>query len=63
MFYNKFKPASLMNNTYKNNTALYGNDFASYPSKLVILNSTNQWSSALVSGQLVDDDLVIGLLD
>lgn len=38
-----------MNNTYTNNQALYGNDYASYPFKLKILSDAAA-SNLLVSG-------------
>lgn len=63
VFYDMYRPESLLNNLFSNNNAAYGQNYASYPTMLTILNSSTQWSSPLVSGQIVDDDLVIGLLD
>jgi hypothetical protein len=57
------RPESLLNNTFVRNTAAYGKNYASYPTMLTILNVSTQWTKPLVSGQIVDDDLVIGLLD
>ena len=63
IFY-KMNSMSLEDNEYLGNSALYGADYASYPTTLrMINNETRQWMQELSSGQTIRHDLVIGIFD
>jgi hypothetical protein len=47
IFFDMHQPAGLLNNTYLGNRASYGNDYASYPYALRVLNLTSRSSSWL----------------
>jgi hypothetical protein len=64
IFYKMNPPLSLEDNQYLGNSAVYGADFASYPTTLRIIdNETRQWMHELSSGQAIQHDLVIGIFD
>ena len=50
IYYNLYSPLGIKNNTFTSNAASYGPDFASFPSKLEILNKDTTFLSSLVSG-------------
>ena len=39
LFYDLYQPYGLENNTFENNTAVYGNNIASYPFKLKLIET------------------------
>ena len=39
IFYNMYSPSNLLINEFSNNQAVYGNDYASFPYKLKIMNT------------------------
>ena len=46
IYYDLFSPRQLMKNTYQNNDAQYGKDYASYPFKLKLMSESK---SALIA--------------
>lgn len=42
LFYNMYSPSNLINNNYYDNRAVYGNNYASFPYKLKIMNDVNE---------------------
>ncbi|CDW88159.1 UNKNOWN [Stylonychia lemnae] len=64
IFYDLYRPINLENNLYLNNSAQYGNDFASYGYKLKILNQDTTFLSQLISGGLLSSkSLQLGIFD
>ena len=60
IYYNLYQPTS-DRNTFYNNNALYGNDFASYPTRLEIIGGNTRTN--LVSGQRYTESIKVRLLD
>ncbi|TNV87891.1 hypothetical protein FGO68_gene17182 [Halteria grandinella] len=63
LFYNLFQPESLLSNVFENNSALYGANYASYPTKVNIITEDTLWSQAFVSGKDVSKELKVGIFD
>eukprot|EP00347_Sterkiella_histriomuscorum_P001164 403373081 len=57
------QPINLISQSYSENEASYGKDYASYPTKLKILNTDKEFLHSLVSGQNIENYILIGLFD
>ena len=64
IYYNLYRP-KLINVTKENNTAMYGNDIASYPIKAKLKNANSDliMLDSVVSGQVYSPSLAFELID
>ena len=63
VYYDLYQPLDLLANTFENNSAQYGADYASYPSKLGIISNDTSWTQSFVSGADVANAIYVGIYD
>eukprot|EP00347_Sterkiella_histriomuscorum_P000273 403376514 len=63
IYYELNQPLKLIRQTYSENEAPYGQNYASYPTKLKLINQDTNFLHSLVSGQTLEIDILIGLFD
>eukprot|EP00347_Sterkiella_histriomuscorum_P017723 403348241 len=63
IYYELKEPLNFMIQNYQQNEAPYGKDYASYPTKLKLINEDSYFLRSLVSGQTLEIDILVGLFD
>eukprot|EP00347_Sterkiella_histriomuscorum_P014225 403361694 len=63
IYYELNEPFNLINQDYSQNESPYGQNYASYPTKLKIINTDSVFLQTLVSGQDLEIAIKIGLFD
>lgn len=63
IYYDLFEPLGLESNIYEDNVAEYGQNYASYPFKLKILNDDLSFFYDLITGDTLKTEIVIGIFD
>jgi hypothetical protein len=52
-----------MSNIYEDNVATYGDNYASYPYKLKVINDNITFLTNVVSGHSLSEDIIVGIFD